>query len=65
MIFQNDNYNVEILILDDTPANPRMLSKMLNEQKYKVRGSKDGGPSLFVGREKEFWNIGEWKGMEL
>ncbi|MDM8539285.1 hypothetical protein QUF70_21225 [Desulfobacterales bacterium HSG17] len=40
MIFLDNDIWTEILIVDDTLANLQVLSKMLKEQGYKVRGAK-------------------------
>ena len=40
----------DILIVDDTLANLRVLSSMLTEQRYKVRGVSNGPMALTVAR---------------
>ena len=42
----------EILVVDDTPANLRLLSKMLNEQGYRVRPVPDGRLALAAAQAK-------------
>jgi len=43
---QSDALKADILIVDDTPANLRLLSKMLAEQGYQVRPVPDGSLAL-------------------
>jgi len=42
----------DILVVDDTPANLRLLSRMLNEQGYQVRPVPDGQLALAAARAK-------------
>jgi len=42
----------DILVVDDTPANLRLLSKMLNEQGYRVRPVPDGRLALAAAQAK-------------
>ena len=42
----------DILVVDDTPANLRLLSRMLNEQGYQVRPVLDGQLALAAARAK-------------
>ena len=42
----------DILVVDDTPANLRLLSQMLNEQGYQVRPVPDGQLALAAARAK-------------
>lgn len=42
----------DILVVDDTPANLRLLSQMLNEQGYQVRPVPDGRLALAAARAK-------------
>jgi sigma-B regulation protein RsbU (phosphoserine phosphatase) len=42
----------DILVVDDTPANLRLLSKMLNEQGYRVRPVLDGRLALAAAQAK-------------
>jgi sigma-B regulation protein RsbU (phosphoserine phosphatase) len=43
---QSDTLKADILIVDDTPANLHLLSKMLTEQGYRVRPVPDGSLAL-------------------
>ena len=43
---QTDAPKANVLIVDDTPANLRLLSKMLAEQGYQVRPVPDGSLAL-------------------
>jgi len=50
MSLQADTLKADILIVDDTPANLRLLSKMLAEQGYQVRPVPDGPLALTAAR---------------
>lgn len=43
---QNDNYKANILVIDDTPANLRLLVNLLTEKGYKVRPIPSGKLAL-------------------
>ncbi len=46
----NDPIKGNILVVDDTPANLRLLSNMLSEQRYKVRSVINGKMALMAAR---------------
>jgi sigma-B regulation protein RsbU (phosphoserine phosphatase) len=48
-----DHTKADILVVDDTPANLRLLSQMLNEQGYQVRPVPDGHLALAAAEAKQ------------
>jgi sigma-B regulation protein RsbU (phosphoserine phosphatase) len=50
--FSQSSTKGDILVVDDTPANLRLLSQMLNEQGYKVRPVLDGRLALAAAQAK-------------